>query len=75
LRLHPAELVEAAIREALQFGCVHLAGVTLCLQQRLQPARPVAPLDLRQLPLLQSIGTQPLSLRAYDELLSSGGAA
>jgi len=75
LRLQPAELVEAAIREALQFGCVHLAGVTLCLQQRLQPARPVAPLDLRQLPLLQSVGTQPLNLRAYDALLSQGGAA
>jgi transposase len=75
LRLHPAELVEAAIREALQFGCVHLDGVKLCLQQRLQPARLVTPLDLQQQPLLQRVGTQPLNLRGYDELLSPAGAA
>jgi hypothetical protein len=75
LRQQPAELVEAAIRDALQFGCVHLDGVKLCLQQRLQPSRPVAPLDLQQRPLLQRVGTQPLNLRGYDELLSSGGAA
>ena len=75
LREHPSELVEAAIREALQFGCVHLDGVKLCLQQRLAPARPVAVLDLQQRPQLQSAGMQPLDLRRYDELLSSGGAA
>jgi len=75
LRLHPAELVEAAIREALLFGCVHLDGVKLCLQQRLQPARLVTPLDLQQQPLLQRVGTQPLNLRGYDELLSPAGAA
>ena len=75
LREQPSELVEAAIREALQFGCVHLDGVKLCLQQRLTPARPVAVLDLQQRPQLQSAGMQPLDLRRYDELLSSGGAA
>jgi transposase len=75
LREHPAELVEAAIGEALQFGCVHLDGVKLCLQQRLAPARPVAILDLQQRPQLQSAGMQPLDLRRYDELLSQGGVA
>jgi hypothetical protein len=75
LRQQPAELVEAAIRDALQFGCVHLDGVKLCLQQRLQPARPVAVLDLQQQPHLQPLGLQPLNLQCYDELLSHAGAA
>ena len=30
-RQHPADQVEAAIRQALEYGCTHLDGVTLCL--------------------------------------------
>ena len=40
LRLHetyPAQLVEQAVAQALEYGCIHADGVALCLRQLLRP--------------------------------------
>jgi hypothetical protein len=73
LQLHqryPADLVEAAITQALAYHCPHLDGVELCLRQLWQPALPTAPLDLSQHPQLQTVGQQPAALSPYNQLLS-----
>jgi hypothetical protein len=69
-REHPAEQVEQAIRLALQCGCAHLDGVTLCLHHLQHPAQALPVLDLSHQPQLVGIGTQPLDLGRYDQLLS-----
>jgi hypothetical protein len=71
-RAYPAEQVEQAIRLALQCGCAHLDGVTLCLHQLQHPALALPVLDLSHQPQLVGIGTQPLNLGRYDQLLSGG---
>ena len=70
---HPADLVEQAIRAALELGAVHLDGVELCLRQLAAPQEPAKVLDLSRYPHLQSIGSQPVNLRQYDSLLASAG--
>ncbi len=72
-RSHPAHEVEAAIRLALQYGCPRLDGVTLCLHQVQHPALPFPAIDLSRQPQLVSLGTQPLQLSRYDQLLGQGG--
>lgn len=72
-RAHPAEQMEHAIRLALEYGCAHLDGVTLCLHQLQQPALPLPVLDLTHQPQLIGIGMQPLDLGCYDQLLGGGG--
>ena len=69
---HPAALIEQAISAALEHGCPHLAGVRLCLRQLLRPDVPPALLDLSARPHLAEIGTQPLSLARYEQLLGGG---
>jgi hypothetical protein len=83
LQLHqdyPAPVVEQAVEQALSYGCVHFDGVSHCLGQLTTPdtALPaLASLDLRELadhPHLQAIGTigsQPIDLRRYEQLLQS----
>jgi transposase len=71
-RAHPAEQIEQAIRLALECGCVHLDGVTLCLYQLQHPATPLSTLDLTQQPQLVGLGTQPVDLGRYNQLLSGG---
>ena len=71
-RTHPAEQIEEALRLALTYGCVQLDGVSLCLHQLQQPARPLPVLDLSDRPQFSAIGTQPLDLRCYDQLLGEG---
>ncbi|HXV97791.1 MAG TPA: IS21 family transposase [Anaerolineae bacterium] len=66
---HPAGLVEQAVSLALGYGCVHADGVELCLRQLLQPETIPPALDLSHQPRLVKIGTQPLSLARYDQLL------
>jgi len=66
--LHPAPLLEQAIEQALQIGCLHADGVTLCLHQLLHPEQPAAILDLHDLPHLVEIGSQPINLAVYDRL-------
>ena len=71
-RAHPAEQVEQAIRLALQSGCAHWEGVRLCLHQLQHPTPSLPVLDLSHQPQLDGIGTQPLDLGRYDQLLSGG---
>jgi hypothetical protein len=71
-RAHPAEQIEQAIRLALECGCAHLDGVTLCLHQLQHPVTPLPMLDLTHQPQLVGLGTQPLDLGRYNQLLSGG---
>ena len=76
LRLHeqyPAHLVQHAIEQALTYGCPHLDGVLHCLHQR-SDDQPVGPgMDLSNHPHLQAVGSQPIDLHQYEQLLSSSG--
>ncbi|MDQ5851252.1 MAG: IS21 family transposase [Chloroflexota bacterium] len=69
---HPAAVVEQAISLALEHGCPHLAGVRVCLRQLLHPDLAPPALDLSAQPHLAGVGTQPLSLACYDQLLAGG---
>jgi len=69
---HPADLIGQAISLALGYGCAHADGVELCLRQLLQPETVPPALDLTHQPRLVKVGTQPLSLARYDQLLSGG---
>lgn len=71
-REHPAALVEQAITQALSHGCAHVDGVRLCLHQLQHPSAPVPALDLAGQPRLNGIGQQPLDVRGYEQLLSTG---
>jgi hypothetical protein len=76
LRLHeqyPAHLVQHAIEQALAYGCPHLDGVLHCLHQ-LSDDQPVVPeMALSDHPHLQTVGSQPIDLHQYEQLLSSSG--
>jgi len=71
-RQHPAELIEQAVTQALDYQCATADGVELCLHQLLHPEQPPVSLDLSGHPGLQSVGQQPLCLNRYNELLSGG---
>ncbi|MCG3209287.1 MAG: hypothetical protein FOGNACKC_02908 [Anaerolineae bacterium] len=76
LQLHqqyPAELIEQAVAQALQYHCPHADGVELCLRQLLQPDAPSPRLDLTAHPRLQEIAPRPVSLAHYNQLLPTGG--
>ena len=74
---HPPEALQEAIRAALQYGCVHLDGIELCLRhlqqpQQLQQPAPLA-LELSQrgsLAQLATVGAQAVNLGLYEQLLS-----
>ncbi len=75
LQLHqqyPAELIEQAVTQALQYHCPHADGVELCLRQLLQPDVSPPPLDLTEHPRLQGLAPQPVSLAHYNQLLPGG---
>ena len=75
LRLHekyPAHLVEQAVAQALEYGCIHADGVELCLRQLLRPEITAAVLDLAGQPRLSSDLERP-DLHRYDLLLVAGG--
>jgi len=72
LELHqtyPTEQIEQAIQQALTYGCGHADGVKLCLHHIRNPAIRVPELDLSAHPKLIDIGTQPLDLQRYEQLL------
>jgi hypothetical protein len=73
LRLHrtySAEVIERAIKLALDYGCLHADGVELCVRQ-LQPSSEAVPaLDLTDQPRLAQVGAQPLDLSTYEQLLA-----
>ena len=72
LRLHEsakAELVQQAIEQALSYGCPHLDGVKLCLEQLQVPTPQSALLDLTNTPHLAAVGSQAVDLTCYDQLI------
>jgi len=72
LRLHEsakAELVEQAVEQALSYGCPHLDGVKLCLEQLHVPTPPKSLLDLTNTPHLAAVGTQAVDLTCYEQLI------
>ena len=72
LQLHqhyPAVQIEQAIQLALDYHCAHADGVQLCLRQLGQSDSIPPALDLTHRPHLVQIGTQPLPLTHYDQLL------
>lgn len=72
LRLHqdtPAALVEQAVTQALCYGCAHFDGVSHCLHQLTHPSSPLPTLDLSAHPQFDRIGTQPIDLSCYDQLV------
>lgn len=68
-RRYPEPLVEQAVRQALVYGCGHADGVELCLRQLVNPDVRVPSLDLADSPAWAALGTQPLNLHRYDQLL------
>ena len=69
-QVHPSNVVEAAVREAVALGAAHLDGVQLCLRQRLSAAPLPAGLEMHTRPELAQIGCQPVNLQQYDQLLA-----
>jgi hypothetical protein len=73
LKLHgqyPAHLVEQAVALALDYGCLHAAGVELCLRQLQQSPLSLPALDLAAHPQLVAIAQQGPDLHCYDQLLT-----
>jgi hypothetical protein len=68
-RDHPVELVEQAVKQALEYGCLHAEGVELCLRQLLNPDTPAPALSLADLPPWAMVGEQPPDLSRYNQLL------
>jgi len=68
---HSPDLIAQALREALNYSCVHYEGVLLCLNQLLTPSNRPSALDLsaQGLSHLQQAGSQPLNLQQYDLLI------
>lgn len=66
---HPAPVIEQAVQQALAYGCVHFDGVMHCLQHLGEPQQSVVLLDLSDRPHLAEVGSQPIDLRSYDQLL------
>ena len=76
LRLHeeyPAHLVQQAIEQALSYGCPHLDGVQHCLHALTCSDDPATSQAFTEHPHLQAVGTQPLDLHQYEQLLPSSG--
>jgi len=73
LKLHgqyPTHLVEQAVALALDYGCLHAAGVELCLRQLQQSPLSLPALDLAAHPQLVAIAQQGPDLHCYDQLLT-----
>ena len=68
---HPANLVEQAVTQALEYGCIHADGVELCLRQLLRPETTAVALDLAGYPRLSSDLERP-DLHRYEQLLAAG---
>jgi transposase len=69
-RDHPAEMVDRAVKQALDLGAAHLDGVQLCLRQLLSPQESSPALALDH-PKLVAVGSQPIRLEQYNQLLEA----
>jgi hypothetical protein len=67
---HPADMVNRAVKQALDLGAAHLDGVQLCLRQLLSPQECPPALVLDH-PKLASVGYQPVYLEQYNQLLEA----
>ena len=75
LRLHqqyPAQQIEQAVEQALSYGCVHFDGVKHCLEHLETPITALPLLDLSDKPHLVALGSQPIDLGRYDQLVERG---
>jgi transposase len=75
LRLHqqyPARQIERAVEQALAFGCIHFDGVKHCLEHLEAPISAVPLLDLTDQPHLAALGSQPIELACYEQLVERG---
>jgi transposase len=72
---YPASAVEAAIAQALVYGCIHADGVELCLRQHLHPEVSPPLLDLTAQPKLLAVAPQDSgpNLHCYEQLLQPLG--
>jgi len=66
---HSPNLVARAIRQAVEMGAAHLDGVQLCLRQLLTIPELPQPLEPLFQPELAAVGTQPVNLQQYNQLL------
>jgi hypothetical protein len=66
---HPPSLVAQAIEQALEYGCAHADGVTLCLHQLLEPESKMPALNWTEPPPWAAVGEQAPDLTCYDRLL------
>jgi len=66
---HPQEEVEEAVEMALNYGCCHLDGVKLCLNQLKMERKEIPPVELDSHPQLVGVGDHPVDLGKYDLLL------
>jgi hypothetical protein len=71
---HAADLVEAAVHQALQEGLASESGIRFCLNRLVDPTPLVTPLDLSTQPGLAQVGQQPLFPAHYDRLLQEVSA-
>lgn len=69
-RDHPADMVDRAVKQALDLGAAHLDGVKLCLRQMLSPPESPPALVLDH-PKLVAVGSQPIHLEQYNQLLEA----
>ena len=69
-RDHPADMVNRAVKQALDLGVAHLDGVQLCLRQLLSPQQSPPTLVLDH-PKLAEVGYQPVRLEQYNQLLEA----
>jgi hypothetical protein len=69
-RDHPADMVDRAVKQALDLGAAHLDGVQLCLRQLLSPQESPPALVLNH-PKLAAVGYQPVRLEQYNQLLEA----
>jgi transposase len=66
---HPANLVAQAVEQALEYGCIHADGVTLCLRHLLEPKGSMPSLRWAEPPPWAAVGEQGPDLACYDRLL------
>jgi hypothetical protein len=69
---HPADLIELAVEQSLEFNCAHADGVELCLRQIEHPVAAAPELDLSKHPKLSLIAQQQVNLAQYDCLAGGG---
>jgi len=61
------------VTQSLSLNCAHADGVTLCLHRLERPEATPSPLNLSERPKLTAVGSQPVNLTQYDQLLAGGG--